>query len=126
MKMAIRHVENLARGDDAKLQLVGWGARRKPVNNDLPGQVGNLRILRDGKDWIELDWEEPADGGTISTYQAQRRRRDGDGTWINVGTAMRSHILLPGQESGVEFEYQVVAQNKAGEGPPSNIVRAVL
>ena len=38
----------------------------------------------------------------------------------------RSEVLLNGQEPGVEFEYHVIAVNKAGEGRPSNIVRAVL
>jgi len=126
MKTTIRHAENLATGDDGKLQLLGWGGRRGRTPNDSPGQVGNLRVLREGKDWILLDWDEPANGGTISAYQLQRRRRDGDGAWTNVGMAVESEILLTGQESGVEFEYQVTARNKAGEGPPSNIVRAVL
>ena len=40
--------------------------------------------------------------------------------------AVESEIMLNGQESGVEVEYRVIARNKAGEGPPSNIVRAVL
>lgn len=126
MKTAIRHAENLAPGDDGKLQLIGWGARRNRSPNDLPGQVGNLRVLREGKDWILLDWDEPGNGGSISAYQVQRRRRDGDGAWINVGMAVESEMLLTGQESGVEFEYQVAARNKSGEGAPSNIVRAVL
>jgi hypothetical protein len=40
--------------------------------------------------------------------------------------AMESEVMLNGQEAGVEFEYRVIAVNKAGEGLPSNIVRAVL
>lgn len=126
MKTAIRHAENLAGGDDGKLQLLGWGARRNGSPNDVPGQVGHLRTIREGKDWILLDWDEPANGGSISAYQVQRRRRDGDGAWIDVGMAVESEVLLTGQESGVEFEYQVTARNKSGEGAPSNIVRAVL
>lgn len=126
MKTAIRHAENLSAGEDGKLQLIGWGARRSRSPNDLPGQVGNLRVLREGKDWILLDWDEPGNGGSISAYQVQRRRRDGDGAWINVGMAVESEMLLPGQESGVAFEFQVTARNKSGEGAPSNIVRAVL
>ncbi|HWP37565.1 MAG TPA: fibronectin type III domain-containing protein [Gemmatimonadales bacterium] len=126
MKTAIRHAENLADGDAGTLQLIGWGARRSRSPNEVPGQVLNLRVLREGKDWILLDWDEAANGGTISAYQIQRRRRDGDGAWTNVGMAVDSEVLLTGQESGVEFEYQVTARNKTGEGPPSNIVRAVL
>lgn len=126
MKTAIRHAENLAAGDDGKLQLIGWGGRRNRTPNDIPGQPGRLQVVREGKDWILLDWEEPVNGGVISAYQIHRRRRDGDGAWTNVGMAVESEILLTGQESSVEFEYHVTARNKAGDGPPSNIVRAVL
>lgn len=51
---------------------------------------------------------------------------DGGGDWADVGMAVDSEITLNGQEPGVEFEYRVIAVNKAGEGPASNIVRAVL
>jgi hypothetical protein len=33
---------------------------------------------------------------------------------------------LNNQEHGKEFEYRVIAANKAGEGEPSNAVAAVL
>ncbi len=39
--------------------------------------------------------------------------------------SVESEVTLNGQDAGVEFEYQVIAVNKAGEGPASNIVRAV-
>ncbi len=40
--------------------------------------------------------------------------------------AVESEITLNGQEPGVEFEYRVIAVNKTGDGPASNIARAVL
>jgi hypothetical protein len=126
MKKDLRYAESMTSGDDGRLQLLGWGGRRKQVANAAPGQVRTLEVIHEGKDWIVLDWKEPADGGEVAAYQVQRRRRDGDGVWTNVAMAIESEIMLSGQESGVEFEYQVVARNKAGEGPPSNIVRAVL
>jgi hypothetical protein len=91
----------------------------------VPGQVRTLELVREGPDWVFLDWKEPADGGQVSAYRIQRRKRDG-GTWMDVGMAVESEVMLNGQEPGVEFEYHVIAVNKAGEGRPSNIVRAVL
>lgn len=82
-------------------------------------------VLREGKDWLFLDWKEPVDGGQPAAYKVQRRT-PGASDWIDVGTAVESEITLNGQESGVEFEYRVIAVNKAGEGPASNVARAVL
>lgn len=125
VKSDLRYAESIARGDSGKLQLVGWGGRRSPTPNDLPGQARTLEVMKEGDGWLFLDWKEPTDGGLVSAYKVQRRKREG-GKWTNVGTAVESQMTLNGQEQGVEFEYQVMALNKTGEGPPSNIVRAVL
>ena len=46
--------------------------------------------------------------------------------WKTVGTAMDTKVTLTGQERNKELEYVVVAMNKAGGGPVSNVVMAVL
>jgi hypothetical protein len=125
MKMNLRYAENIARSGDGKLQLLGWAAPRRGTPSDVPGQARTLEVIREGADWVFLDWKEPADGGQVGAYRIQRRKRAGGG-WIDVGMAMESEVMLNGQEAGVEFEYRVIAVNKAGEGLPSNIVRAVL
>ena len=40
--------------------------------------------------------------------------------------AIESEITLSGQERGKEWEYRVIAVNRAGEGAPSNTVMVVL
>ena len=125
MKADLRYAENTARGDDGKLQLLGWGGRRSPSASDPPGQVRTLELLREGAGWVFLDWKEPSEGGPVSAYKVQRRERK-DGVWSDVGTAVDSEITLTSQEAGEEFENRVIAVNKAGESVPSNIVRAVL
>lgn len=125
MKRNLRYAENIARGENGKLQLLGWAAPRRGTSRDAPGQARTLEVIREGADWVFLDWKEPVDGGKVTAYRIQRRMRDG-GAWIDVGMAVESEVLLNGQEAGVEFEYHVIAVNKAGEGRPSNIVRAVL
>lgn len=126
-KSVIRYAENSTRGDDGKLQLIGWGARRSRNATILepPGQVRTLEAVREGKDWVFLDWKEPADGGEVAAYRIQRRQRDG-GDWTDVGMSVESEVTLDGQDTGIEYEYRVIAANKAGEGPASNIVRVVL
>ncbi len=126
-KSIIRYAENHTRGDDGKLQLLGWGARRSPTVTlmEPPGQVRTLENRREGKDWVFLDWKEPVDGGEVAAYRVQRRQRD-SGDWWDVGMAVEIQVTINGQAAGVEYEYRVIAANKAGEGPASNIVRAVL
>jgi len=125
-KAVIRYAENHTRGDDGKLQLLGWGGRRSPVLAAMepPAQVRTLEVIREGKDWVFLDWKEPIEGGEVAAYRVQRRTRDGD--WTDVGMSVESEVTLNGQETGVEYEYRVIAVNRAGEGPASNVARAVL
>lgn len=126
-KSVIRYAENTTRGDDAKLQLLGWGGRRQRTLSitELPGQPRTLEVIREGSNWVFLDWKEPMEGGQVAAYKVQRRKRD-EGDWTDVGMSVESEVLLQGQDTGVEYEYRVIAVNKTGEGPASNIARAVL
>ena len=45
---------------------------------------------------------------------------------VRRGNAMESEITLNGQTRSKEFEFRVIAINKAGEGESSNSVMAVL
>jgi hypothetical protein len=127
MAASLRYAEFAARDNAGHLQLVGWGAVRRPVHTELavPGQVITLKVRQEGTHWVLLAWKPPFDGGPVAAYRVQRRRRDG-GDWTDVGTSMEPMIRLDDQETSVELEYQVTAINRAGEGPPSNVVRVVL
>jgi hypothetical protein len=70
-------------------------------------------------------WQEPLDGGAVAAYRVERRKRP-DGIWAVVGMAVDTRITLTGQDAGVEWEYRVIAVNRTGEGPDSNVARAVL
>jgi len=126
-KAVIRYGENHTRGDDGMLQLLGWGGRRSRTTTvtEPPAQPRTLEVIREGKDWVFLDWKDPMEGGEVAAYRVQRRTRD-DGDWMDVGMSVESEVTLNGQQAGVEYEYRVIAVNKAGESVPSNIVRAVL
>ena len=125
MKADLRYAESTSRLDGAKLELLGWGAPRNRTPTGVPGQVRTLEVIREGKGWVFLDWKQPVDGGLPAAYKVQRRK-PGATDWMDVGMAVESDIMLNGQDPGVEFEYHVIAVNRAGEGPASNIVRAVL
>lgn len=125
MKADLRYAENTVDFDDAKLQLIGWGGRAARTSLEPPGQTRSLEAPREGEGWVFLDWKEPVDGGAVAAYKIQRRLRP-DGPWTDAGMAIESEATLTSQERGKEWEYRVIAVNKAGEGEPSNTVMAVL
>jgi titin len=92
---------------------------------EAPGEVRDIGIMVEGDGRVVLDWKPPVDGGAVAAYTIQRRRRDG-GSWQDVGASVDTEELVSGQERGVEFDYRVVAVNRAGTGKPSAAVTAVL
>ncbi len=125
MKDDLRYAENTVDYDDKQLKKIGWGGRASKTSLEAPGQTRSLEAPREGEGWVFLDWKEPVDGGAVAAYKIQRRLRP-DGPWSDAGMAIESEITLTNQERGKEWEYRVLAVNKAGEGEPSNTVMAVL
>lgn len=125
MRSALRYAENTVSGNDAKLAALGWSGKAAKTPLQAPGQPRSLEAPRQGAGWLTLDWKAPADGGAPASYRIERRKLPG-GDWETVGMAIESEATLNNQERGKEWEYRVIAANKAGEGEPSNAVMAVL
>jgi hypothetical protein len=128
VKQALRYAENATLRDDIKLHRLGWGAPRAKTSrqNILPGQVGVLRVTQEGKDWVKLEWNPPLDGGSVAAYRVERRRLVQGEDWTIAGSSAAAGATIRGQPTGIELEYRVIAFNKAGDGPASNLVRVVL
>ena len=56
-----------------------------------------------------------------AVYHIERRRRDG-GEWEQVAHAIATEELLADQEVGVELEFRVAAENRAGLGEHSTVL----
>ncbi|MFW6286763.1 MAG: fibronectin type III domain-containing protein [Candidatus Sumerlaeota bacterium] len=125
MKADLRYAETTVNYDDDQLKLIGWGGRKSKTSLEEPCQTRSLEAPREGEGWVFLDWKEPVDGGAVAAYKIQRRLRP-DGPWSDAGMGIESEITLTNQERGKEWEYRVLAVNKAGEGLPSNTVMVVL
>lgn len=125
VKANLRYAENHTRRDPVKLGALGWGAPRPRAPIEPPGEVRLLKMLQELERGVVLGWRKPVDGGPVAVYKVQRRRR-ATGEWVDVATSVGREIALKDQETGVELEFRVSAINKAGEGRPSNTVRAVL
>jgi hypothetical protein len=125
MKSMLRYAEDAVNGNSAKLAALGWSGKAAPTPLQPPGQPRSLEILRQGEGWLTLDWKKSPDGGNAAFYRLERRKASG-GSWELAGMATESEATLNNQERGKEWEYRVVAINKAGESGPSNTVEAVL
>ena len=125
MRADLRYAEDAVNYDDAKLTALGWGGKAAPTSLQIPGQPRALEAPRQGEGWVFLDWKEPADGGSVAAYKIERRERP-VGDWILISMAIESEATLNNQERGKDWEYRVIATNKAGEGVPSNVIAAVL
>lgn len=127
MKTMLHYAEDTVHGDDSKLSELGWGGRAEPHALEVPGQPRLLEVLEQGAGWLTLDWKKPADGGAAASYRIERRDlSEGGGAWKLAGMAVDTEITLNNQTRGKEFEYRVIAVNKAGDGGPSNTVTALL
>ncbi len=125
MKTVLRHAENIAKGDAAQLQQIGWGARSAATALQPPAQPRTLEAPTQGDGFVFLDWKEPIGGGEVAVYKILRRERPA-GNFQEVASAFPSEYTLINQPKGVELEYTVVASNRAGDSTPSNTVAVVL
>ena len=125
MKDDIRYAENTVHFDDAKLKLIGWGAKRTSVSLAAPGQVLELTVPMQGEGSLMLAWKAPIDGGDVQAYMVMRRPR-AEGAWEDVATAVITEATLTNQPKAIELEYQIIPVNKAGQGQASNTAMVVL
>jgi len=125
MKADLRYAEDAVDYNDAKLTALGWGGKAAPTALQVPGQPRALEAPQQGEGWVFLDWKRPADGGAVAAYKIERRERP-TGDWALVSMAIESEATLNNQQRGTDWEYRIIATNKAGESAPSNTVAAVL
>jgi len=125
MRLDLTYAEVAAKDAPEQLGKIGWGPRRDPRKPELPGVVRDLGVKSSGADWFVLDWKPPNNGGTPAAYHVERRRRDG-GEWEQVAHAIASEELLTEQEAGIEWEFRVYAENRAGVGEPSTVLTLEL
>jgi hypothetical protein len=75
--------------------------------------------------WIFLDSKEPVDGGAVASHKIERRLRPA-GDWALISVAIASEATLTDQQRNKDWEYRIIAVNKASEGAPINTAAAVV
>ena len=92
-----------------------------------PGMVrAEAEVLNDMM--VRVSWDEPEDGGAPITGYVVEYRKKGDSQWTrhnkSAGPMARS-IDIPNLEPEEEYEFQVFAQNAAGDGQRSPTAQAI-
>ncbi|XP_065220483.1 twitchin isoform X27 [Planococcus citri] len=96
---------------------------------DEPSKPGRPEPTNWDKDFIDLKWSPPEnDGGApIEKYVIQMRDKEGR-NWVDALTVPgdRTDGRVTGVEEGHEYEFRVVAKNKAGPSQPSDPSRSIV
>lgn len=96
---------------------------------DEPDKPGRPEPTNWDKDFVDLSWSPPKnDGGApIQKYIIQMRDKSGRG-WVDAATVPgdRTSGTVTNVEEGHEYEFRVVAVNKAGPSEPSDVSKSVV
>lgn len=96
---------------------------------DEPDKPGRPEPTNWDKDFVDLAWDPPkSDGGApIQKYIIQMRDKSGR-AWVDAATVPGDHTkgTVTNVEEGHEYEFRIVAVNKAGPSEPSDVSKSVV
>lgn len=115
-------------GDSEELEADKSIIAKNPFNE--PSKPGRPEIKDWDKDFVDLSWARPDDdgGATIEKYIVQMRDKDGR-QWVDAAMVVGDRTnakVTEGIEPGHEYEFRVVAVNKAGPSEPSDVSKSVI
>uniref|UniRef100_A0A0N5A493 non-specific serine/threonine protein kinase n=1 Tax=Parastrongyloides trichosuri TaxID=131310 RepID=A0A0N5A493_PARTI len=116
-----------------RVKAVNLEGESKPLEGDedilakdqfeVPSPPGQPKVIDWDVDRIDIKWDPPADNGgdPIKEYVVERREK-GSTLWVESGTVdgKTTEFSSTGLRKGVEYEFRVVAANRAGYSDPSD------
>ena len=98
---------------------------------DPPSKPGRPELVDWDKDFVDLKWNPPkSDGGLpIERYIVQKRDKEGRQGWVEcakVPGGDRNSARVTDVDPGHEYDFRIVAVNKAGESEPSEPSATVI
>lgn len=116
-----------AEGESAPLETAEATLAKNPF--DRPGQPGTPEMVDYDKNHVDLKWEPPAkDGGApIQSYIIEKKEKGSD-KWTKAATVPGDETKgrVPDLVTGEQYQFRVVAVNKAGPGEPSDSSKLCL
>jgi hypothetical protein len=93
------------------------------TQSDKPGKPSKPEIVKTYKNGVSLKWQPPkSDGGAEITNYVVEHRIEGGLKW-NKATDEKvpeTSYTVKGLKEGMDYEFRVSAENKAGVGPASD------
>ena len=118
----IAQVNSAGRGDIASESVTTDAV---PVVITVPSAPRNLTADA-GEDYVDLDWNAPADTGGAVVEAYKYRQRKGSGSWrpwTAIGSTATRYTVT-GLDPDAQYTFQVRAVNSEGDGTPSQTVTA--
>ncbi|XP_047491377.1 twitchin-like isoform X5 [Penaeus chinensis] len=114
-------------GDGPPLTALDTVVAKDPYTK--PGKPGTPEIMDWDKDRVDLQWTDPrSDGGApITDYIIEKRKRYGP--WEKAAEIPAKHgpkASIPDLTEGEEYQFRVIAVNKAGNSDPSDASQPVV
>ena len=96
---------------------------------DKPSAPQNLQVTEVTKSSVGLRWDPPESTGgmDVAQYSVERRDVTRGGAWVQAGSvdgATTKHVV-DRLTDGNEYLFRVVAENKIGAGPPTELSQPV-
>ena len=114
-------------GDSEELETETGTVAKNPF--DEPDKPGRPEPTDWDKDHVDLTWAPPAnDGGAPITGYIIEKRKKGTHKWAKAKELKTpdTSATVPDLEEGEEYEFRVIAVNKAGPSEPSDASRSVI
>lgn len=96
---------------------------------DPPGKPGRPDIPNWDKDFVDVEWKPPKDdgGAPIEKYIIQMRDKE-TRNWEDCMTVPgeRNIARVTAVQEGHEYDFRIVAVNKAGKSEPSDPSKSVV
>ncbi|XP_049301026.1 twitchin isoform X7 [Anopheles funestus] len=114
-------------GDSEPLEMETVIIAKDPYS--VPSKPGRPKPTNWSKDFVELEWTTPkSDGGAPITEYIIQKRDKASRKWQDAATVKgdRTKGTVEDVEEGHEYEFRVVAVNRAGQSEPSDISDSVI
>lgn len=135
-----QRVDNLIEGHDYnfRVKAVNKQGESQPLSTHQsitakdpfgkPDKPGTPEVTDWDKDHVDLEWKEPKkDGGSpIVGYVIEKRAKFGPWEKALQVPANETKATVPDLKEGEEYEFRVIALNKAGPGEPSDPSKSVI